>query len=158
MTLTDENRSNVGGGWWTCRIATSSTTNRKRTGLGSNPSLCAKFTEFDWLTYKEFSSYLTENTVRVLYNDQPLNDVQGDSHCLLWQSNDSHKYVHRVGRRRNLMYVRTTGAYSYHCALYLWLRREECNKQQSEVYSIQTDKHSTLYGLPNKAPQVQTKR
>jgi hypothetical protein len=40
-----------------------------------------------------FSPYLTENTLRLRYRDQPVNAVWGNSRCLLWESYRTHKYT-----------------------------------------------------------------
>jgi len=50
---------------------------------GDKPKSLRSFTEFVRLTYNQFSSYLTENTVRVLYKERPINDVQVNRYCLL---------------------------------------------------------------------------
>lgn len=41
----------------------------------------------------EIISYLTENAVRVVYQDQPANAVSGNNSCLLWASYSTRKYI-----------------------------------------------------------------
>jgi hypothetical protein len=40
----------------------------------------------------KFSSYPTENTLRLRYWNQPVNGVWGNSRCLLWESYGTHRY------------------------------------------------------------------
>jgi hypothetical protein len=41
----------------------------------------------------EFSSYLTGNTICLRYKVQPVNAVQGNNRCLLWELYGTHKYI-----------------------------------------------------------------
>jgi hypothetical protein len=46
------------------------------------------------------SLYLTGNTLRLRYKEQPVNAVQGNSRCLFWEPYGTQKYT--VGRMQSL--------------------------------------------------------
>jgi hypothetical protein len=55
--------------------------------------------------------YLTGNTSRLHYKAQQINAVWGNSHCLLWEPYETHKYT--VGRMQSILkqvvHIVTTG-------------------------------------------------
>jgi hypothetical protein len=76
-------------------------------------TLCGQNAQFCNI-YKS-SSYLTGNTLRLRYKAQPVNAVQGNSRCLLWEPYGTHKYT--VWAECRVYYLVTGGTYTYHWAL-----------------------------------------
>jgi hypothetical protein len=44
----------------------------------------------------KLSSYLTGNTLRLRYKAQPVNDVYGNSRCLLWELYGANTYIYKL--------------------------------------------------------------
>jgi hypothetical protein len=60
----------------------------------------------------KFSSYLTEDTLRLHYKDQLVYAVSWNNSCLFWQSHETRKDSHSVGKKQIHFHVKTGGTYS----------------------------------------------
>jgi hypothetical protein len=76
----------------------------------------------------KFSSYLTGNTLRLRYKAQPVNAVQENNRCLLWESYGTHKYTvwaecNIYIRRRTLLHncFDYTHFFIFICQLLPWI-------------------------------------
>jgi hypothetical protein len=69
-------------------LAAPSATSLALKKLNWNPLMA----DFHRNSIQEFSSYLTGNTLRLRYRDQPVNAVWRNSRCLLWEPYGTHRY------------------------------------------------------------------